>query len=301
LGAVAAGVLLVTGPSGQIYFYASASDLAFSFGVAVALVTLLVMVALRRAGRRLARDEASTTAEAVRADRRMFLTRLDHELKNPITAMRAALANVTALVDGSDESVSQALSSVDAQALRLSRLTADLRKIAEVETQALAVGAIEVPQLLEEVKSAVENTSGRSIRLLIHQVPVPVSAAAGDEDLIFLAVHNLVSNAAKFCGPDDNIELRAFNDPPWVVIEVADDGPGIPADELDLVWEELGRARNARGYPGSGLGLALVRTIVTRHGGLVELHSSEGKGTLFAVRLHQAASTQTQRLEIAPR
>jgi len=300
LGALAAVSLALWGPSVDIYADGSPADVALLSGVVGSLWALAIIYAVRRTRAGVTRKGVQASADAVRADRRLFLTRLDHELKNPLTALRAALANVAALVEGSGPDVERALASVDAQALRLSRLTADLRKIAEVESQALTVATVEVPQLLEEVKAAVETTSGRPIRLMVHQAPVPVSAVSGDEDLIFLAVHNLVSNAAKFCAATDTIEVRAFDDPPWVVIEVADDGPGIPADELGLVWEELGRSRNARGVPGSGLGLALVRTIVARHGGRAELHSSEGKGTLFALRLHPAASTQTQRLEITP-
>jgi two-component system OmpR family sensor kinase len=124
---------------------------------------------------------------------------------------------------------------------------------------------------------------------------------AGDEDLLFLAVHNLLANAAKFCGSAGAVEVRAFRDPPWVVIEVADAGPGIPMDELNLIWEELGRGRAARGLPGSGLGLAMVRTIVGRHGGNVEVWSEEGRGTMFTLRLHPAASTRTQQLDVTGR
>jgi two-component system OmpR family sensor kinase len=286
------------GPNVQLYADGSPAALALTVGAALAVVALIMVLVARSARSNSAGQVALVTEEAVRTDRRTFLLRLDHELKNPITAMRAAVANATAALDPTEVEARESLGSLDAQAVRLSRLTADLRKIAEVETQTVSLAPVELSQLLEEVKSAVEHTSGRSIRLILHEAPTPVGAVAGDEDLLFLAVHNLVANAAKFCADGDAIELRAFNDPPWVLIEVADTGPGIPADEVALVWEELGRGRNARGVPGSGLGLPLVRTIIGRHGGLIELHSDEGKGTLFAVRLHPAASTRTQQLDL---
>jgi two-component system OmpR family sensor kinase len=107
----------------------------------------------------------------------------------------------------------------------------------------------------------------------------------GDPDLLFLAVHNLLTNAFKFTQPGDRIEVRALEDGAAVVIEVADTGPGIPGNEIPHVWEELYRGQGARGIPGSGLGLALVRAIVERHGGQVALRSRQGQGTVFTLRL----------------
>jgi two-component system OmpR family sensor kinase len=69
------------------------------------------------------------------------------------------------------------------------------------------------------------------------------------------------------------------------VIEVADTGPGIPEDEIPRVWEELYRGREARGVPGSGLGLALVRAVIERHGGQVTMRSRVGQGTVVRVTL----------------
>jgi two-component system OmpR family sensor kinase len=81
------------------------------------------------------------------------------------------------------------------------------------------------------------------------------------------------------------VEVRAFEDGTFVAIEVADTGPGIPEDEEAQVWEELYRGQGARGVPGSGLGLALVRAIVERHGGGVSLRSRAGQGTVVTMRL----------------
>jgi two-component system OmpR family sensor kinase len=81
------------------------------------------------------------------------------------------------------------------------------------------------------------------------------------------------------------VEIRAFEDGNTLVIEVADTGPGIPDDELPYVWEELYRGQSARGVPGSGLGLALVRAVIERHSGRVNLRSRIGQGSVFTLRL----------------
>lgn len=219
-------------------------------------------------------------------DRRRFLQRLDHELKNPITAMRAGLANVSgaALEPGHQ----QALASIDAQTVRLSRLTADLRKIAELETRTIERVPINLAQLLAEVVEFAEdypNREGRQVKLTVPSAPWPLPTLFGDRDLLFLAVYNLVENALKFTEPDDTIELRAREDGRFIIVEVADTGPGIAAEEQAHVWEELYRGTNGRSIPGSGLGLSLVKAVVERHDGRVILESRPGKGTLVSIHL----------------
>jgi two-component system OmpR family sensor kinase len=115
--------------------------------------------------------------------------------------------------------------------------------------------------------------------------PAPVGTVPGDRDLLFLALHNLLVNAVKFTGPGDTIEVRAREDGDQVVVEVADTGIGIPAEELGGVWDELARGSAARGTPGMGLGLALVRAVVARHGGTVWMQSRPGHGTVVGMRL----------------
>jgi two-component system OmpR family sensor kinase len=219
-------------------------------------------------------------------ERRRFVQRLDHELKNPLTAIRAGLAN---LCNDQGPSIQQeALDSVEAEVLRLSRLTADLRKLAELETRPLERAPVDVAALLREAVALGEEQPGaeaRTLTLTLPQAPWPLPAVLGDWDLLFLAVYNLLDNAAKFTGPGDTVEVRAAEEGAFVIVEVADTGPGIPQEELDRVWEELYRGRSARGIPGSGLGLALVRAVVERHGGQVSLRSRAGHGTVVRVRL----------------
>ena len=81
------------------------------------------------------------------------------------------------------------------------------------------------------------------------------------------------------------MEVRASEDGDGLLLEVADTGFGIPADEIGQVWQELARGRAARSLPGTGIGLALVRVIVIRHGGQVAIRSREGQGTVVSIRL----------------
>jgi two-component system OmpR family sensor kinase len=107
----------------------------------------------------------------------------------------------------------------------------------------------------------------------------------GDWELLSLALLNLVDNAMKYTAPGDRIEVRARESAGMVVVEVADTGPGIGPDDLGHIWEELYRSPDARTVPGSGLGLALVRAVVERHGGSVDAETRVGHGTVMRVQL----------------
>jgi two-component system OmpR family sensor kinase len=220
----------------------------------------------------------ATTAE----ERRQFLQRLDHELKNPLTAIQAGLANL-------DGSVNQpAIESIKAQTLCLSRLVADLRKLAELETRPIERSLVNLSAILEEAVAIIQEgpeADQRSITLSLPQAPWPLPEVQGDEDLLLLALLNLLGNAVKFSEPGATVEARAFEDADMVTIEVADTGPGIPENEVPFVWQELYRGHGARGVPGSGLGLALVRAITERHGGQVTLRSRVRQGTVVTMKI----------------
>lgn len=219
-------------------------------------------------------------------ERRRFLRRLDHELKNPLTAIRAGLANLSEAP--AEEAKEEAFSTVEAQALRLSRLAADLRKLAELEIRPLERSPVDIGLILNEAFALAQDSQEagqRRLTLTLPKAPWPLPKVSGDQDLLFLALHNLLDNAMKFSRPGDTVEVRSFEDGANVVVEVADTGPGIPDEEIPHVWEELYRGQGARGIPGSGLGLALVRAVAERHNGQVSLRSRAGQGTVFTIKL----------------
>jgi two-component system OmpR family sensor kinase len=275
----------------NLYLSGPASGVALLGGVLVTALAAAFVAVVARAEQRRKADLAVLAAQHAEEHRR-FLRRLDHELKNPLTAIQAGLANLStaqgAAHDVLPDTQAGAVESVRSQTLRLSRLGADLRKLADLETRRLERTPVDVADLLQEVVEVAEDhpkAAERELTLTVPRAPWPLPEVNGDPDLLFLAVHNLLSNALKFTSPGDRIEVRAQEDGAVVAIQVADTGPGIPEDEIALVWEELYRGKGARGIPGSGLGLALVRAIAERHGGEVGLRSREGQGTVFTLRL----------------
>jgi two-component system OmpR family sensor kinase len=226
---------------------------------------------------------------ATAEERRQFLRRLDHELKNPLTAIQAGLVNLE------EEGSEAAIASIKTQSQRLSRLVADLRKLAELETRPIDRAPVDLTAVLRETVAIVEeepDARDRTISLNLPQAPWPLPEVQGDEDLLMLAMLNLLGNAVKFSGSGARIEVRAFEDSEMVTIEVADTGPGIPEEEVPFVWQELYRGRSARGVPGSGLGLTLVRAIAERHGGQVTLRSRVHQGTVVTMKLPSTEVTK---------
>ena len=269
----------------MVFMRTDAGNLALLLGLGLSILAAAALAAFERSERLVRRVRDQVQAQGA-AERRRFMQRLDHELKNPLMAIQAGLANL-----GGEQAPERRVAiagGIEAQVHRIGQLAADLRKLAELETRPLQAVPVDVSDLLQEALDLARErmTDGeRRLTLSVPQAPWPLPAVSGDRDLLFLAVFNLLDNALKFSRPGDTIELRAFEDRGGVAVEVADTGPGIPAGEAEHVWEELYRGRAATGVPGSGLGLALVRAIAERHGGQVALRSREGKGTVVTLRL----------------
>jgi two-component system OmpR family sensor kinase len=279
--ALSAWILFGDAPNPIVYLRAELSAIVVLMGVGLSILAGIGLLVFDYSER----IRLDTALEAA-ADRRRFLGRLDHELKNPITAILAGLTNLSGARTEPDREAS--LESVGLQVERLRKLVADLRKLSDLETVPLERSAVDIGELLEGSFRAIQDlprSKDLSLSLSIPRAPWPLPAVSGDYDLISLAVYNLLDNALKFTPPGGRIEVRAFEESSHVSIEVADTGPGIPDEEAPHIWEELYRGVGARGVPGSGLGLALSRAIVERHNGKVSMRSRSGQGTVFTVRL----------------
>ena len=234
------------------------------------------------------RQTLEDTALEVEQGRRHFLRRLDHEIKNPLTALQAALVNLRE--SELAEERQRAAHNAERAVARLTRLLADLRKLSDLGERPLELLPVDVPDLLQEMVDAAKSLpayQGREVNLLISKVPSPFPTVTGDRDLLALVVYNLIENALKFTSGEEAVEVRSLEDGKAIVVEVADSGPGIPSEELPKIFEELYRGANARGIDGSGLGLALVHRIVNLHGGQIQVRSrqEDPRGTVFTVRL----------------
>jgi len=210
-------------------------------------------------------------------EQRRFIHRLDHELKNPLTAIQVQLDN---LQESAEAGVSP-IEDVRVQANRLTLLTRGLRRLIDLETRTLEMETVDVEELLNEVVELLQAPD--RIQVDIQRLPWAIPPIKGDRELLLLAFRNVVDNALKYS--TESLQLRARHTSGHLIVEVIDTGRGIPPDELPMVTEELYRGSNVHEISGSGLGLSMVQRIITRHRGSLELRSKTDQGTIVTIQL----------------
>lgn len=204
-----------------------------------------------------------------------FLSKLDHELKNPITALRFGLANLTAIT--TDPNQLTVVHNLEAQTLRIAHLITNLRKLIEFDRVAIEYIPFALSELMDEAAQLVEATPHAYDRRIRIDIDPPDLTICGDKYLLLIAVYNVLDNAFKFT--EGSVSASVWEENEEAFIEIKDSGPGIAEEDLPHVWEELFRAQRTHHVLGSGLGLAMVRAIIERHGGYAEIDSDVENGT----------------------
>jgi two-component system, OmpR family, sensor histidine kinase MprB len=216
------------------------------------------------------------------AAQRQLVSDASHELRTPLTSLRInaeLLAGDPGLPDAERQ---QVLDRVVAQVAELGQLVAGVTELARGE--ALDTELAEVN--LEEVVAAALDGAQRDWPRTVFTKDLEPSAVLGNAERLKTAVRNLLDNAAKFSPQDARVEVRLNGGE----LTVRDYGPGIPPADLPHVFDRFYRAASARGVPGSGLGLSIVRQVAERHGGTVRAESPRGGGTLMRFRLVSPAA-----------
>lgn len=209
---------------------------------------------------------------------RLFISGVTHEFKTPLTTV---ILNADTLQNAyMDEKERQtALSYIERQCKWLERMTQKLLKLITLK-QDIELKPSSVPQLFERVEESMAETLRQQDTRLISECKL--NTLSMDADLMQSVLINLVDNASKASAPGQAVTMRAYDD----VIEVSDNGIGIPESELARITEPFYVVDKSRSKKlgGSGLGLALVKEIVNAHGAALEIESSVGVGTTIRVR-----------------
>ncbi len=229
------------------------------------------------------------------ADRRKneFLATLSHELRNPLAPLRSAL-HMLRTQPLEQERVGPLLQTMDRQVAQMTRLVEDLLDISRITRGAIELRR-ETLDVSAEVRHALESCRG-PLEAGKHETsvvlaPTPLYVVA-DRVRLQQILENVILNAVKYTDPGGRIEVSAQGELSDVVIRVRDNGIGIAHEKLAQVWDLFVQVDESpdRTRKGLGIGLALVRDLVKRHGGSVEAHSEGlGKGSTFTVRLPRAA------------
>lgn len=276
----ATGIILLVMGQGSVAVVAGSLVLAFCTSSLTGFILGYVFVAR---GASLARVQTD------------FLSSVSHELRTPITSIRMFIET---LRDGrvTDPAERQkCLNIVGRELERLDGLVSKLLELSRLESgrQAFERAPVTVDTLIQEALAGFEAVKlGTEVNL---QVSVEQGLVVlGDRSSLGQVLVNLLVNAWKYTPAENKrISIRAFAQKKWVVLEVEDNGVGIPPDERKLIFEtfERGRAAVVQGAQGSGLGLAIVRAVTRAHGGDVHLVSGTS-GACFRVRLPRQAGKE---------
>jgi signal transduction histidine kinase len=219
---------------------------------------------------------------------RRFIQDASHELRNPLAVIRTNLDVALADPDADVDELRRTAVVVGRTAARMSQLVEDLVAYArhglpdqQWEDVDLSVVACETVDEFQVPAGA------RHLTLLPHVAPeVHIS---GDRNALKQALANLVSNAVRLAPPSTTVTVAAGLHDGWAFLSVADEGPGIPEAQHELVfdrfWRAPGQPESVDGERPTGLGLAIVREIIESHGGRVALASTDGEGTTFVLWL----------------
>jgi two-component system sensor histidine kinase BaeS len=238
-------------------------------------------------------NELTERRERMEAQRKAMVSDIAHELRSPLTNIRGWL-EVTR--DGIVDPDPELLASLHEEAVLLQRVIDDLQDLAAADAGTLTLHreAVRADELLEQVAAAHRvgaEAAGIGLRTGTDGTFAPAGSGTPwlDADPVRMrqALGNLVSNAIRHTPDGGTIALSAREEEGQVVIEVADTGSGIAAEDLPSVFDRFWRAEKSRSRRtgGSGLGLSIVRQLVAAHGGTAAVASELGAGSVFTLRL----------------
>lgn len=224
-----------------------------------------------------------------------FVSKVSHELRTPLTSIRMFVETLQLgrLQDAARQA--EALEIISEETARLSGIINRLLDWARMES-----GRRNYRLRREPVEAIVDAAlAAFAPQLLADNVELKRSVAPGlppvmaDREALSEALLNLLNNAYKYTGPEKRIEVRATRNGPSVFLSIVDDGPGIAPREQKRIFDKFYRAPDplSRSIEGTGLGLAMVKHIVSGHGGKVSVQSELGKGTTFTIALPAAEAS----------
>ncbi|EMY5607215.1 PAS domain-containing protein [Listeria monocytogenes] len=223
-----------------------------------------------------------------------FVTNVSHELKTPVTALKGFAET---LLDGAmyDEVLlKKFLTIIKEESDRLHRLIMDILALSRIEQNPVAenVELVDVDEVIEQsARTIFEMATEKNIRVTIPEKTSGSVMIETDRDKLQQIIINLLSNAINYTPVDGKVEVKLIEQEAEVIIEVTDNGIGIPAKDIDRVFERFYRVDKARSRHsgGTGLGLSIVKHLVENCGGRIEVESQEEVGSTFRVTLPKKA------------
>jgi two-component system phosphate regulon sensor histidine kinase PhoR len=221
--------------------------------------------------------------------RREFVANVSHELRTPVAMIKGYVETLLGAARDDPAVTTRFLQTIRRHADRLTYLIEDLLTLSKLESGQTAINAqpLDLHQAVQRALEDLQTLAREHRACLVNQVP-PALRAQADADRLQQVLFNLVENAIKYGRPDGRVAVGGGpHSDTMVELWVQDDGPGIPPEARDRIFERFYRVDKGRSREtgGTGLGLAIVKHIVQAHGGKVWVSSQLGKGSVFHLTL----------------
>ena len=233
-------------------------------------------------------NKMSARMKILDESRNEFVSNVSHELKTPLTSMKVLADSLLAQDNVPVELYQEFMGDITEEIERENKIINDLLSLVKMDKTSadLNVKAENINELVERILKRLRPIAAiRNIELIFESFR-PVTAEI-DEVKFSLAVSNLVENAIKYNKENGSVNVSLNADHKYFYIKVADTGMGIPQDSLEHIFERFYRVdkSHSREIGGTGLGLAITRSSIIMHRGAIKVHSEEGEGTTFTVRV----------------
>lgn len=216
--------------------------------------------------------------------RSQFVANVTHELKTPLTSIKGFAETLKYVED--EKTREKFLDIIDNEAERLSRLISDILVLSKIESSTTTDDEDFMPYIvIDEVISIVKNMAESKNILLIVEKSEKDIKLHGDKDKFLQLVLNLVENGIKYSNEGSTVKVRSFIKKGDYILEVEDNGIGIPKEDMPRIFERFYRVDKSRKGGGTGLGLAIVKHIVKIFNGEISIESELNKGSIFTVTI----------------
>lgn len=220
--------------------------------------------------------------------RQEFVSNVSHELKTPLTSMKVLADSLMGQEDIPVELYREFMTDIGAEIDRENKIINDLLSLVKMDKSAgnINITSVQINELLERIMKRLRPIAQKQNVELVMESFRPVVAEV-DEVKLTLALTNLIENAIKYNNPDGWVHVSLNADHQNFFVTVEDNGIGIPKEAQNRIFERFYRVdkSHSREIGGTGLGLAIARNAIIMHRGAIKVHSMEGEGTTFTVRI----------------
>ena len=233
-------------------------------------------------------DEMLRRLQTLDESRQEFVSNVSHELKTPLTSMKVLADSLMGQEDIPVELYREFMTDIGAEIDRENKIINDLLSLVKMDKSAgnINITSVQINELLERIMKRLRPIAQKQNVELVMESFRPVVAEV-DEVKLTLALTNLIENAIKYNNPDGWVHVSLNADHQNFFVTVEDNGIGIPKEAQNRIFERFYRVdkSHSREIGGTGLGLAIARNATIMHRGAIKVHSMEGEGTTFTVRI----------------